>query len=171
MITRCVGKSINPKKIIPNINQHFDILESEEANNLRSSLESLGPTVEKHYESFDIFHAVDEIMETVRRANVLIDVHKPWILKKDPHDKNAKLELYAVISLALETARISALTLYPVIPRLSTEILDYLNVPMTERSWKDTEPKYLKACKKATNERLTQNNIILFPKLKLEGKV
>ncbi|KAJ8687011.1 hypothetical protein QAD02_022805 [Eretmocerus hayati] len=168
LVSRCSGKLVNPRGEIPNITEVSHHLKSEPAESLRKNMESLGSTAKQHYESFYIHHVIDAVMATLKRANVMIDHHKPWELRKRPDDVEAMTELKAVLALALESARISAIVLYPVTPKLSTNLLDFLNVPEDSRSWKDISPKYLVGSAKDP-EHFKYDTRILFPKIKLKA--
>ncbi|XP_014212192.1 methionine--tRNA ligase, mitochondrial isoform X1 [Copidosoma floridanum] len=167
LINRCTGKLVNPKQEIPSAAGHGRFLKSEVAQSLRASMEALGDTAKQHYESFYVHHVVDAAMSTVRCANAVVEYHKPWSLRKEPDNEAAVAELKAVIALALEATRISALVLYPVMPALSTVVLDFLNVPMNERSWKHTKPVYLNSTASTESEPFGHSNTIIFPKIKL----
>jgi methionyl-tRNA synthetase len=153
---------------IPNIELYFNILTSEPAKKLRKNIESLGKTAGQCYESFKISHAIEAVMETLRSANLMIEYHKPWILRKKKDNVEVITELKSVIALALETTRISAIVLYPVVPDLSTNLLNFLNVPNHARNWCDTEPKYLNSVTSIEAKSLSSENMIFFPKIKLK---
>ncbi|XP_058807350.1 methionine--tRNA ligase, mitochondrial-like isoform X2 [Phymastichus coffea] len=166
LVSRCTGKVLNPKSEIPSAAIYCKVLKSEPAEQLRYNMESLGNIAKGHYESLYIHHAIDAVMTTLRSANIMVDYHKPWILRKEINNVVAMTELKSVIALAMETTRISALCLYPVVPKLSTNLLDFLNIPMDNRFWKDTAPKYLSPCAPVDSKHFGHTNIIVFPKIK-----
>ncbi|XP_031787008.1 methionine--tRNA ligase, mitochondrial isoform X2 [Nasonia vitripennis] len=169
LVSRCTGKVVNPKSEIPSAAIYAKELKSEPAETLRKSMESLGEITKQHYESFYVHHAIDAVMSTLRSANIMIEHHKPWVLRKEPDNEIAITELKSVIALALEATRISAIALYPVVPKLSCNLLDFLNVPNNARLWKDTKPKYLESPPSADFEHFGHKNTILFPKIKLKA--
>ena len=65
-----------------------------------------------------------EIMECLRKVNLLIQTEKPWELKKAGNFE----KLGAVINLSLNSVRICAILLQPIIPGLADNILSKLNV-------------------------------------------
>lgn len=168
LVSRCTGKLVNPKGEIPSAAIYSKVLKSQPAEELRSNLESLGNIAKDHYESFYIHHAIDAVMAALRSANVMVDYHKPWLLRKEPDNQVAVAELKSVIALAMEATRISALCLFPVVPKLSTNLLNFLNVPMDHRFWKDTEPKYLNTDSPVDSEGFGHTNTMVFPKIKLK---
>ena len=169
LVSRCTGKVVNVKGEIPPA-IYGKALRSEAAESLRKHMDTLGDTARQHYESFYIHHAVDAVMTTLRSANIMVEHHKPWQLRKEPHNEMAMTELKAVISLALEAIRISALVLYPVVPTLSTNLLDFLNVPLINRSWNDTRPKYLSPVTATEAEPFRHQRTMFFPKIKLAAQ-
>jgi methionyl-tRNA synthetase len=66
------------------------------------------------------------------QANVHIASNEPWKLIKDPARKD---RLDAVLWYAVESVRLAALMLQPIMPRKASEILDQLGVQKDERSW------------------------------------
>lgn len=82
----------------------------------------LGDRTAKAYESLAFSEVAREVFTLVRACNKFIDDQAPWSLYKQ--QQTAKLEqvLYAV----LESARLAAYLLSPIIPSISTEIYQQL---------------------------------------------
>ncbi|XP_011504402.1 PREDICTED: methionine--tRNA ligase, mitochondrial-like [Ceratosolen solmsi marchali] len=169
LISRCTGKMVNPMNQIPSIEIYVNNLTSEPAMKLRNNIESLGKIAQQYYESFHISYVIEAVMKTLRSANLMVEYHKPWLLRKKTDNLDI-IELNSVIALALETTRISAIVLYPVVPDLSSNLLNFLNVPIHARNWCNTQPKYLNSLKSAKSKPLSSENMILFPKIKLSTK-
>lgn len=169
LVSRCSGKLVNPASKIPSASRYAKSLNSESAENLRKNIESLGDKAKKNYESFYFHHVIDAVMETLKSANVMIDYHKPWNLRKQTDNEDAANELKSVIALALEAARVSAIVMYPIVPKLSTNLLNFLNVPMTSRTWSDTKPKYFSSMPNAEAKSFGHDNSIIFPKIKMKA--
>jgi methionyl-tRNA synthetase len=89
-----------------------------------------------------VSQAIEEVIALVRQANVCIEAEKPWILSTE---LNRASELDAVLYYIVETIRIAAILLSPVVPRLSHEICNQLNWRTRSRlqerrfTWEDTE--------------------------------
>ena len=83
----------------------------------------------ENLESYHISDAVDAAMELCRRANKYIDLTTPWALAKD---ESQKARLGTVIYNLLETLRISALLLSPVMPDACSKILAALGAENDE---------------------------------------
>ncbi len=83
--------------------------------------------VSKFKEKMDSLHiadAIDEAIVMLRRANKYIDETTPWVLAKD---EGSKERLETVIYNLLETIRIGAVLLYPIIPATCDSIFAQLN--------------------------------------------
>ncbi|XP_012153502.2 methionyl-tRNA synthetase, mitochondrial isoform X2 [Megachile rotundata] len=163
LVNRCFGKTINPRKVIPDPVECIGILKSDIAIKNIKSLEELSEKTEKYYKAYQVHHAIESAIETLHIANQMFDHHQPWRLSK-AKDPDSIKELEAVISLALESARVTVLTLYPVMPKLSSDLLDFLQVPLEDRTWKDTKPLHL------TNDtkggKYVSKEMVFFKKIK-----
>ena len=168
LVRRCTSDIINAEKEIPDPKLFVDVLKSEQALNLKQNLESLQITAENNYKCFHIHHVVDAVMTTLHSANQMFDHHKPWKLRKLTSDPAAMNELKAVISLTLEASRVSALILYPIIPKLTSDLLDFLQVPLECRAWKHARPAYLETS--ALEERHYAKDCTFFEKIRIVKK-
>lgn len=165
LVNRCAGKTINPSKEFPDPAKYWNVLQSQVADETRKALESVGRKARESYEEYNLHHVVDAVMSMLHCANRMIDYHEPWQLRKQVDDANSIRELKAVISLALESSRIAALILYPITPRLSSNLLDFLNIPRENRTWTDTVPEFFN--NSSMKERyIERNNVILFKKIR-----
>ncbi|KAK9716886.1 Anticodon binding domain of methionyl tRNA ligase [Popillia japonica] len=75
-------------------------------------------------------------MATLHSANLFFETTKPWEMRKVPQRKP---ELEVTLHMVMETLRISAIILLPIIPNLSEKILDKLNVPKSDTFWSNTK--------------------------------
>lgn len=83
-----------------------------------------------HYSNFNFYKAVDSIVATLHQANLFFETQKPWELKKH-HSKSKELDV--VLHLTLETLRVCAILLQPIIPNLACNLLNKINVPVDQR--------------------------------------
>ncbi|CAD6208061.1 GSCOCG00010335001-RA-CDS [Cotesia congregata] len=142
LVSRCMGKALNPGKIIPEpCVRHAETLGSDEALKLVESLENLSSVAHNHYNNFNLHSVVDTVMQSLFLANKMIDHDKPWTLAKQTDNPEAQKKLESVLALGLEAARLGSLILTPIIPQLTSHLLDFLNVPSNARMWDNT--KYL----------------------------
>ncbi|XP_078033203.1 methionyl-tRNA synthetase, mitochondrial [Augochlora pura] len=161
LLNRCLGKGINPNRVIPNPSSYVDILRTEVARENIKLLEGIGETAKQYYEEHNLHHVADAAMGLLHVANHMFSHHEPWVLIQS--GDSAK-ELEAVLSLALESVRVAALVLYPIIPRSTSNLLDSLEVPITRRLWRDITPLHLTNCFDG-RQRTVPQKILLFQKI------
>jgi methionyl-tRNA synthetase len=89
---------------------------------LKSLGVELGDRVTKHYNSLAFSYACNEILALIRAGNKYIDDQAPWKLYKQGEIASLALVLAAV----LESVRISAYLLSPIVPDLSSKIYQQL---------------------------------------------
>ncbi|XP_012542028.2 methionine--tRNA ligase, mitochondrial [Monomorium pharaonis] len=165
LVSRCTGKAVNPSREFPDPAKYWNVLQSHAADETREALKSVGGKARESYEEYNLHHVVDAVMNMLHCANKMVAYHEPWQLRKQVNDTDSIEELKAVISLALESSRIGALILYPIVPRLSSSLLDFLNIPKENRMWTDTAPEFFNNnC--AKERQIERNNLILFKKIR-----
>ena len=76
-----------------------------------------------HYQDRNYSKALKEVMSLADQANQYFDKNEPWILNKDPKNKD---EVHKIASTALNLFRILNLYLEHVIPKTSATIKQYL---------------------------------------------
>ncbi|RHY11905.1 hypothetical protein DYB35_008944 [Aphanomyces astaci] len=99
--------------------------------------------VQCHYERPDFALVTKTIMGLLYEVNRNFSKHEPWVVAKqlktlavDSEEAKVKRQLVdTTLLLSIEAVRVSALLLLPVVPSMSTGILNYLNVPTAERSF------------------------------------
>lgn len=82
----------------------------------------LGEQVEQSYHALAFNQACEAILNLVRASNKFIDEQAPWTLYKQGRQQEVERVLYAV----LESVRLAAYLLSPIIPSISTEIYKQL---------------------------------------------
>ena len=83
---------------------------------------SLGEQVRQNYQALAFSQACEAILNLVRASNKFIDAQAPWTLYKQGRQQEVETVLYAV----LESVRLAAYLLSPIIPNISTEIYKQL---------------------------------------------
>ena len=83
---------------------------------------SLGEQVRRNYQTLAFSQACEAILNLVRASNKFIDAQAPWTLYKQGRQQEVETVLYAV----LESVRLAAYLLSPIIPNISTEIYKQL---------------------------------------------
>lgn len=93
-----------------------------EDNPVKQIAQNLTATVRESYENYKFHQACEDTLTLVRSCNKFIDDSKPWSLYKEGQQEVVEKILYVV----LESVRLSALILAPIIPNISTKIYSQL---------------------------------------------
>jgi methionyl-tRNA synthetase len=93
---------------------------------LRSTGERLGNYVANAYESLAFSQACEAILAFVRAGNKFVDEQAPWSLYKQGNQTAVDHVLYTI----LESVRLSAYLLSPVIPKVSSAVYQQLGFPI-----------------------------------------
>jgi methionyl-tRNA synthetase len=83
---------------------------------------SLGAEVKQAYESLAFHQACQSILGLVQTSNKFIDEQAPWSLYKQGKQQEVEVVLYSV----LESVRLAAYLLSPIIPNISSDIYQQL---------------------------------------------
>jgi len=92
---------------------------------LVKTLQSKSGIIAAHYEGREFSEAIREIMALADEANAYIDEMKPWVLARDPAQKEL---LHRVCTTNLNLFRLLTIYLKPVLPALAAEAEAFLNV-------------------------------------------
>ncbi|MES2181445.1 MAG: methionine--tRNA ligase, partial [Pseudomonadota bacterium] len=135
-----VGKYINiASRTAGFINKRFEgKLVAINHHPVIDEIKNAAPEIAKYYESRDYGRAIREIMRLTDLANADVAAAAPWVVaKQDGDDAKAKLQLDC--SSAIEMFRLLTLYLKPVLPKLASEIEQFLNIaPLTWQSVDDS---------------------------------
>lgn len=160
LLNRCCGKAINPNLCYPNLN--LETLESLSTDQyfveLSQKLEGLSDTVGNHYEELNFYKGIDEIIATLQCCNRFFEYNKPWELAK-----NNVIKLECVLHVTMETLRISAIALQPIVPVLANQLLKKLNI--SNRNWNQMIPSWKDKNSVIKPSDLKKENIVLFKKV------
>jgi len=151
LLSRCTAKTLLDARTESSIENHV----SQQAKDLLSELQTLPGRVAADYGAFEYYKGVDSIMAALRRANGYINDEKPWELKTSD-----KQRLDVVLRISLETLRVCAIVLQPIVPTLTASLLDKLGVD--QRQWSDAEALELSH----SVERLSSHKCVLFKRVK-----
>jgi len=106
---------------VPSIPTTYDGLDKEIKDLAESTLDKVRVAVD----GFNIPQALTEIMALVYRANKYIDETTPWVLAKDPDQKQRLGEVLYVLA---ETLRFVAVLISPFLPDTAQSIFDKLSL-------------------------------------------
>ena len=158
LLSRCTGKAINPTQKFPSFCKDTFKLTADECDvKMLEHLSVLPETVSTFYEEMNFYKGIDAIMQQLRDTNEFVDRKQPWNLRKDP---TKEVELETVIYITLETLRVVGILLQPIIPTVSSVLLNRLNVPDCNRMYEHA----LTRTNVSTN--LGENHGHLFPRMK-----
>jgi methionyl-tRNA synthetase len=122
-----IAKRFNNKLIdITDSNSVLKLSEDEIASHVHA-LENVRRGARKiadYYDSRDFSRAIREIMFHVDDINRYVDLHKPWILAKEPNKEEL---LHLVCSVSLSAFRYLTIFLSPVLPKISGEVARLFN--------------------------------------------
>ncbi|MGL5806610.1 MAG: methionine--tRNA ligase [Xenococcaceae cyanobacterium] len=142
-------------------------LDVADDNPLKQIGVGLGDRAAKAYEALQFSVACKEIFTLIRASNKFIDESAPWSLFKSGKQSEVEKVLYSV----LESIRLSAYLLSPIIPNLSNDIYQQLGFSVdfnNKNSLTQTAPYLKHACwgDLPTNKNLTKGRPV-FSKLEL----
>lgn len=118
--------------------------------NLLENLNSLRQKCDQHFEVFNFYLGIQEVMSVLRMANGLVQEYKPWELIKS-NNRLDQEKVKKMLFLIYESLRISAIVLQPIVPDLCQDLLERLNVDADQRCFSNAivnqsnrKEKYLK---------------------------
>ncbi|XP_065559133.1 methionine--tRNA ligase, mitochondrial-like [Artemia franciscana] len=128
LLSRCTSEKINPTEEFPK----FSRKKLTEVGYLQKHLKELGvlkSVVAKKFAEFQYSKGIDAILCAITSADSIITSKKPWTLEATQREK--------IVSICLETCRIAAILLQPIIPNISSQILDILGIKEKKRKWRN----------------------------------
>lgn len=161
LLSRACAKTLNPQQKFPQAHgEHLsELIKTDACKVLMEHLSELPDKCRNHYEAYNFYLVVDTVLSALHTANNFFETMKPWELKNKDEESTKKLE--TIISIAMESLRISATIMQPIIPEFSTRLLDRLNIHSELRYWKDTK-LYMR---QASHELKDLENNILFQRI------
>jgi len=136
LINRCCGQKFNiaravntfsmdPYASISSLWKDNDEVTTH-IDNIFEQLNKLPEKMDDKIEKFDHSNLLREIWNLINDANSLIQVSKPW--------ENPQLQQDSIIFLCIETARILSILTQPIIPTISNNFLDRIDVKPESRT-------------------------------------
>lgn len=161
LLSRACAKTLNPQQKFPIAHgEHLnELIKADACKILMENLAELPEKCRIHYEAYNFYLVVDAVLGALHSANNFFETMKPWELKNKDEESTKKLE--TIISIAMESLRISATIMQPIIPEFSTRLLDRLNIPAELRFWKDTKIYF----RQVSHELKDLDNNILFQRI------
>ena len=139
LLSRACAKSLNPQQKFTQIHKEHlsELVKLDSCKLLIEKLTEVPEKCRQHYIGYSFHLVVDSVMSLLHAANNFFESTKPWELKNGNDEAKQKLE--TIISLAMESLRISSIILQPIAPDFTGKLLKRLNIPEDQRLWKDTK--------------------------------
>lgn len=140
LLSRCCAKSLNRAQMYPQydgqsvsalVRSHGEIVEK-----LLESTITLAAQSKSLYEEVSFHALVDTVMAHLHLTNNFFETLTPWKMAKDVNQTEA---LNCTLLLTMESLRVASIILQPLIPNLSGQLLDKLNVRPGDRQWANAE--------------------------------
>ncbi|XP_014272431.1 methionine--tRNA ligase, mitochondrial isoform X1 [Halyomorpha halys] len=161
LLNRCCALTINEKQEFPKFNEtSFEKYSKDAASDLISSVNMLQDEVKRHYTDFNFYRGINLIISSLHLANKFFEESKPWKLRKC--DKSSQ-HLECVLHLTMETLRICGIALLPIIPQISSLLLDKLSIPSSSRNWNNMSPSWITNTSHSVS--LNADKVILYKKI------
>lgn len=97
------------------------------------AVRALPAVVEQHYDSVQVYKALEAINRCVRQTNGFVQRHTPW--KLGSGDGMDQLWLDTILHVSLECLRMYGTLLQPIVPQIADKLLSRLGVKPEEKSW------------------------------------
>lgn len=162
-----VGKFINiAARAAGFISKRFDgYLGDVVDHDLMARLQDAKDVIAKDYEAREYAKALRHIMLLADEVNVYVDANKPWELAKQ---EGREAELQKVCTTLINAFRLLTIYLAPVLPKLSAEATEFLNIDRL--MWDDAGSLLLKHKINAYNHLMQRIDPLLVEKLIQENK-
>ncbi|KAG0296439.1 methionyl-tRNA synthetase [Dissophora globulifera] len=130
LLSRSASAALNPSSVVPT-QPSLDTIDPN-FQTLHSKLEQLPAIYDEAMSNYATTQATHAIFDMLAEANAVFSRVEPWNLVKDPASKD---RLDAVLWYSLESVRMAALLLQPIMPTKAPAILNELSIRKDERSW------------------------------------
>ncbi|KAI5641034.1 tRNA synthetases class I (M) domain-containing protein [Phthorimaea operculella] len=170
LASRSCGAALNPRGEFPQLHAHelYEISQEDVTKNLFSKVEGLHEICHQHYSNYQFYKVADAVIHTLHVANLFFETHKPWELRKKPE---CQKQLDVILHITLETLRIAAIILQPIIPELSEKLLNKLSIGKDFRSWQHcTTPSWKVKGAIYETKYIQSGKFVLFQRIYIDKK-
>uniref|UniRef100_A0A1A9W7E1 Methionine--tRNA ligase, mitochondrial n=1 Tax=Glossina brevipalpis TaxID=37001 RepID=A0A1A9W7E1_9MUSC len=185
LLSRLCSKALNPRQIYPRLHtaQLREILKTDNGRQLSEVLQQFEAKCTQHFNDRNFYMAADVIMSTLHVANRFLEFSRPWELKLKITDVDIDkrvclpmpqcdencLKLETILAMTMDTLRVCGIALQPLVPILSTRLLDKLSVPYDQRKWANLNHHFVQVAEGAQEPPLeaclNRTNLILFKRI------
>ena len=156
LLNRCCSKGVNKLDSIPKYPSEYRG-DSQLAQDLEYQMNNARELVGDVYDQFNFYQGCVHIMSMLRLANQFVQEQQPRTLKAES-DRD---KIHWVLSLTFECLRISGILLQPIVPDLSSRLLDKLSVEAGLRGWTEATPMT-----RVSDSTLRPGKTVLFNKIR-----
>ncbi|XP_055850757.1 methionine--tRNA ligase, mitochondrial [Episyrphus balteatus] len=182
LLSRGCAKSLNPRQLYPRIYVHHcnEILRLDAARRLQEVLSELPEKCAQHYEENNFYLVVDKVMAALHATNNFFESSKPWELKKKPSSSPSEAitdnsasersqKLDTILSMTMDSLRLCGIILQPIIPDMSSKLLDKLSVCPSQRTWQNLKQSFVVDVNSRLEDTLlADTNPVLFRRILLQ---
>lgn len=143
LMSRTCAKSLNPNQEYTSVDEHQlqELLKLDITKRLIERLSLLPSICFQQYSQYNFHLVVDSVIAVLHLANNFFESTKPWELKKGNDVQTKKKE--TILSIAFHSLETCSIILQPIIPNISANLLNRLNVSENNRKWNfDNEIKW-----------------------------
>lgn len=177
LLSRVCAKSLNPRQAYPRIYVHHcnEILRLDAAKRLQELLSELPEKCAQHYKENNFYLVVDNVMAALHATNNFFESSKPWEFKKttspsdviESSERTQKLD--TILSITMDSLRLCSIILQPIIPNMSSKLLDKLNVCPRQRTWTNLKESFVfDVNNRVEDTLLNETNPVLFRRILLQ---
>nr|XP_027204068.1 methionine--tRNA ligase, mitochondrial-like [Dermatophagoides pteronyssinus] len=167
LLNRCTSEKLNPKQSYPFVS--LDEIQEylPESLDTINFIETLSNECFESYLDGNFHIGITNVMQCLRSINGLFNLIQPWkFVQKHPHNDNDndlnQKRLKCLLFLSLESIRISAILLNPIVPNISKSIFEKLNISQEFCQWKFAK---INNSKQQNDNRISSKKLIIFSKL------
>lgn len=155
---RCLP--FNLKRAYPSYSEVKSDMQTKRELDFMNQMDLLRDECDLHYEAFNYPKVIQAIMARLRESNLLVQDYKPWELVKSNKDEDIS-KLQRMIFLVYESLRICGILLQPIVPVVSANLLDKLEIKQTERTYEFAKMDYVRDKAKS----ISSNTDVIFKRI------
>ncbi|EAA07531.4 AGAP002383-PA [Anopheles gambiae str. PEST] len=161
LLSRCCGKALNAESIFPAVDREAlgALKEIDATKRMLEALEEMPDKASSHYKNYNFYLVVDTIVHLLHTANNFFETTAPWKLKKSDNPAD-RAKLNTILSVTMEVLRQAGIAAQPIVPGLSKQLLDKLQIVPTARRWNDLQVSF-----RTQDATLAQDECILFRRI------
>lgn len=141
---RLKSKKLNPSETYPSCDaamvckdttENRQYTAGDDVKSLVLNTQNLPHKLEPHFNNFEFYKALGEIIGIIQAVNIVLTRYKLWELNRDDTKQSEFID--TILYCCCEAIRVCSILLQPFIPKLSETSLDKLGVPQESRRWEN----------------------------------